>query len=90
MFGRWYFQSRQLVLVVFRAATGEEPPFRGGRQARRDRWYGLKRYSDFASFREWWHRVGKDEAGGADLGSRAEAEAAYQMWTDLRRSGKGA
>lgn len=90
MLGRWHFESRQLVLVIIKIARGDEPPFRGGRQSKRDRWYGLDRYPDFEDFRDWWHRKGKDEAGGNDLGSRAEAEAAYETWVDGRRSGKGA
>jgi hypothetical protein len=35
---------------------------RGGRSARRDRWFGLDERPDFGRFRRWWHRVAKDEA----------------------------
>jgi hypothetical protein len=59
--------------------------FRGGRQARRDRWYGLEDEPDFHEFRRWWHRRGKDAAGGTDLKSRKEALYAYDTWVNQRR-----
>lgn len=58
---------------------------RGGRIGRRDRWYGLDGHDDFANFRQWWHRRGKDEAGGKDLENREEAEAAYAEWVQQGR-----
>lgn len=53
---------------------------RGGRKTRRDRWFGLEDKPDFADFRHWWHREGKDESGGFDLGDREDAERAYEEW----------
>lgn len=58
---------------------------RGGKAGRRDRWYGLEERDDFADFKRWWHRQGKDEAGGKDLESREETEAAYAEWVDRDR-----
>lgn len=69
-----------IVLVALRAAVPTPPPLKGGGKSSRDRWFGLDAKSDFDAFRRWWHRVGKDEFGGADLRSREEAEAAYQVW----------
>lgn len=53
---------------------------RGGRQSRRDRWFGLEEKSDFADFKRWWHREGKDDAGGTDINGRREAEQVYADW----------
>lgn len=53
---------------------------RGGRIGRRDRWFGLEDKVDFAHFRRWWHREGKDQAGGNDLADRNAAERAYVDW----------
>jgi hypothetical protein len=54
--------------------------FRGGKARARDPWFGLQQHKDFTSFRDWWHRVGKDEFGGEDLKNRTEAEYAYDTW----------
>lgn len=61
-----------IILLVFTAAVGSGRRFRGGRQRRRDRWYGLDHAEGFNHFIRWWHRIGKDEAGGADLQSAEE------------------
>jgi hypothetical protein len=54
--------------------------FRGGRRALRDRWFGLEEKPDFADFRHWWHRQGKDEAGGNDINDRQAADHTYEDW----------
>jgi hypothetical protein len=36
-----------------------------------------KKSPDFADFKRWWRREGKDDAGGEDIGSREEAEQTY-------------
>jgi hypothetical protein len=59
--------------------------FRGGRQEQRDRWFGLEEKPDFRNFRHWWHRRGKDEAGGSDIVDRSEAERAYDDWVKRGR-----
>lgn len=64
-------------------AEDRENRFRGGRQSRRDRRFGI----DDPDFWQWWHRVGKDEAGGGDLLSREEAEAVYEQWIAQGRPG---
>jgi hypothetical protein len=61
-------------------AEPEEPGFRG---KGRNQWFGLESRPDFEKFRKWWHREGKDAAGGRDLASRQEAEDAYNDWADL-------
>jgi hypothetical protein len=58
---------------------------RGGRKALRDRWFGLEEKLDFADFRRWWHRQGKDEAGGNDIDTRREAEHIYDDWVSRGR-----
>jgi hypothetical protein len=58
---------------------------RGGRITRRDRWFGLEEKPDFGDFRRWWHREGKDEAGGTDITDRQEAERAYDDWVTRGR-----
>jgi hypothetical protein len=58
---------------------------RGGRIARRDRWFGPEDKRDFALFRHWWHREGKDEAGGNDIADRQEADRAYDDWVSRGR-----
>lgn len=60
--------------------------FRGGAQTRRDRWYGLDHQPDFDAFRRWWHRIGKEEAGGQDLASREQALAEYEAWIKSGRN----
>ncbi|MDP4024703.1 hypothetical protein Q8W71_18915 [Methylobacterium sp. NEAU 140] len=60
--------------------------FRGGGQARRDRWFGLEERPDFEAFRRWWHRVGKEEAGGRDLEGREQAFAEYEAWITSGRN----
>ena len=82
--------STTLWLLVFRAAAPTPPPFKGGRKAARDRWYGLDGKSDFDAFRRWWHRTGKDEFGGDDLRSREDAELAYRVWSGIEHSTTGA
>ncbi len=46
--------------------------------AQRDRTFGV----NDKQFWDWWHRVGKEQTG-QDIGSRQEAEEAYQEWVDL-------
>jgi hypothetical protein len=58
---------------------------RGGRATRRDRWFGLEDKPDFTDFRRWWHREGKDEAGGNDIANRQEAERTYDDWISRGR-----
>jgi hypothetical protein len=58
---------------------------RGGRISRRDRWFGFEEKADFSRFRHWWHRVGKDEAGGNDISDREEAERVYDDWVSRGR-----
>jgi hypothetical protein len=54
-----------------------ESKFRGGKQNARDRDFGIKDQG----FWDWWHRGGGKEAnGGQNIGSREEAEAAYDDW----------
>ncbi|MCJ2013182.1 hypothetical protein [Methylobacterium sp. J-076] len=60
--------------------------FRGGGQSQRDRWFGLEAEDDFDAFRRWWHRVGKDEAGGRDLDSTEQARAEYGAWVTSGRN----
>jgi hypothetical protein len=50
--------------------------FRGGRQARRDRDFGI----DDDAFWRWWHREGKKHYGGEDLGTKRDADQVYQDW----------
>jgi len=55
--------------------------FRGGRQARRDRWFGLKRRDGFDDFARWWHRRGKQELNdGRDIEDRKQAEEMWDRW----------
>jgi hypothetical protein len=74
--------SRGNVILLF-IASPSGPQMRGGRSGQRDRWFGLEEKDDFWDFRHWWHREGKDAAGGWDLKNRSEAEAAYQNWSLL-------
>jgi hypothetical protein len=37
------------------------------------------------AFWDWWHRVGKKEAGGQDLQSRDEAQEEYNDWVESGR-----
>jgi len=60
--------------------------FGGGRQSRRDRWYGLEERADFADFRRWWHRVGKGRHGGTDIADAQEARERYDEWVGEGRS----
>jgi len=55
---------------------------RGGRQRRRDRWWGVENKPDFDIFRRWWHRKGKGETLQRDFVNRQEAEEAYKAWED--------
>ena len=50
------------------------------RRLRGDRWFGLEDKPDFADFKRWWHRQGKEEAGGDDIETRQEAERIYEDW----------
>ncbi|WP_081752724.1 hypothetical protein [Kallotenue papyrolyticum] len=59
----------------------ESKKFKGGSQSRRDKNYGI---TDKA-FWDWWHRVGKKQAGGQDLSSKEEAEEAYEDWVEQGR-----
>ena len=76
-------KHRRSIVVFFVVADGNG--FRGGKLGRRDSWYGLEDKEDFPAFRHWWHRVGKDEAGGRDLKSGRDAERAYQDWVKQGR-----
>jgi hypothetical protein len=66
------------IVVFVLASSGSN--FQGGKKGRRDRWYGFEKRDDFSDFRRWWHRIGKDTAGGMDLQSRQAAEEAYNDW----------
>lgn len=59
---------------------GQTGRFRGGRISKRDRWFGLETAEGFSDFKDWWHREGKDAAGGSDLQSRDEARRMYSEW----------
>lgn len=54
--------------------------FRGGKKARRDRFYGLEDRPHFADFRDWWHRKGKFQNGNRDIADRKEAEEFWDQW----------
>jgi hypothetical protein len=54
---------------------------RGGRIARRDRWFGLKKNQILVISGV----EGKDEAGGNDIADRQEAEQAYDHWVSRGR-----
>lgn len=59
----------------------ESGEFRGGKQSERDRAYGI---TDQV-FWDWWHRIGKRQAGGGDIANREQAEAIYREWVELGR-----
>jgi hypothetical protein len=77
------FKRPSLILILVLAARSGSRGLRGGSQRKRDRWFGLEDYADFEDFKRWWHREGKDAAGGFDLTSAAQARAAYKEWADL-------
>lgn len=54
--------------------------FRGGSKQTRDNWYGYDRDQRFV---RWWHRQGKQEFGGNDIDSAAEAKVIYEHWVQL-------
>ena len=68
-----------IILLVFLAAPAQGR-LRGGKISKRDSRYGLEGRDDFADFKRWWHRRGKDEAGGTDLANREDAIEAYDSW----------
>jgi hypothetical protein len=82
---RFFVNDLASAMIWIVLATRRGGDFRGGGISRRDRWFGLEARSDFADFRDWWHREGKNEAGGEDLGTREEAEAAYDDWVQQGR-----
>jgi hypothetical protein len=69
---------RFAVILLFIAAP--EGRFRGGRQGRRERWFGLEDKPDFDDFRHWWHREGKFAVDGKDFPDRESALDAYEQW----------
>ena len=77
--------GRALIFLVTLVSAGGTGRFRGGKKTLHDSWFGLERREDFADFRRWWHRVGKDAAGGYDLSDRWAAERAYREWVDQGR-----
>ena len=59
---------------------------RGGKQSRRDRWFGLKGRPGFPDFERWFHRKGKPLlTGGRDVETKEHAEACWDEW---QRSGR--
>lgn len=77
-------RPHRIVLLVFLAAPAHGR-LRGGKISKRDSWYGLEGRDDFSDFKRWWHRQGKDEAGGNDLQTREEAVEAYDHWVSRGR-----
>ena len=75
---------RTVLFLVSIAAAGRDL-LRGGKASKRDTWYGLETLADFSDFKRWWHRRGKDEAGGKDLENRKQAEEAYDEWVQQGR-----
>jgi hypothetical protein len=78
-----------VLAALLRMAEELRKPLKGGKKSRRDRWFGLEGRPDFPDFRDWWHRHGKEDAGGHDLQTREDAVAAFEDWLSTRSSGLG-
>jgi hypothetical protein len=74
------FSQLQPILILVLLAAERPKRLRGGKKVRRDNWFGLETKADFPPFKRWWHREGKDAAGGSDLTSAKEAQEAYDEW----------
>jgi hypothetical protein len=55
--------------------------FRGGKKTDRDNWYG----KNDKDFQRWWHREGKEAAGGHDIENAEDAQRAFDEWEALGR-----
>lgn len=78
-----------LLTALLRIAEETGKHLKGGKKSRRDRWFGLEDKPGFSDFRDWWHRHGKEEAGGADIQSREEALTEYEAWLSTQTSEPG-
>lgn len=59
----------------------DEVQFRGGRQSKRDRNFGV---TD-REFWRWWHQHGKREMGQRDISGPEAAQDAYEIWVSEGR-----
>ena len=61
-----------------RSKAKDENKMKGGKQNARDRDYGIKD----PDFWKWWHRKGKPQSGGKDIGSKSQAEEIFKDWVN--------